>query len=552
MNKSKQTLVMGWRENWKEIILFVLSMTFLLIMALYKLTETPLWLDECLEYYIGRTMTGVIPWYSNNGVTTAANMYERMLGGFQPPLYNFLSYFWLLISDTEWWFRFSGVIMCAIGGIGIYKVVKKISNYSLGALSVICYSCVYEIMYYTQECGEYIMLVMFLPWLFLWYLKAMEEHSFRNMLCFVLFCVLTIYTQYGAAFIIAPTAVSILIKVWMDGREHAAQRKKQLTWFISFSGTAVILAALPLLFFFVLPQLANQTNVEANPEIWNFYNNNVFSDIVHMFLDVFRWNLIESFTRFYTISLIAVIVLLLMSIFYCVKGTDGTLKHLLICNVFTWFLYYVPTRAGLYGRGYFGFRYNIFFIPMWIITLFYLFYRLYQMLDGIEGEKKRKLLKRVYQTGMLVMAAGYCIYGSHQILKHWEKADTRGCVQAWYAEKGYDASTLVEPMQAPAFSYYYEHDEAYNSEYDARVHRLIAPIADNIYHDDIERQQYEGYKQEIQEIYGDNWPDTIYCFVGDIDNSPVSDVLKDAGYEPEEIYRTTAQLYRFDKIQQEE
>ena len=139
------------KQRIKEYVGLILAFAFFLYMAMTKLTEAPLWLDETLEYYISKYMTGIIPWYSNNGVTYATNMYERMLGAFQPPLYNFIMYFWLLIADTEWWFRISNVIMSAIGAYGIYKTVKKISSYQVARLSVVIFSCIYQVIYYTQE-----------------------------------------------------------------------------------------------------------------------------------------------------------------------------------------------------------------------------------------------------------------------------------------------------------------------------------------------------------------------------------------------------------------
>jgi len=528
----------------KEAVLMVISFTFFLFMAFYKLTDANLWLDETLEYYIGKTMTGYIPWYSNNGVTVTHNMYERMMGAFQPPLYNFASYFWLLISDTEWWFRFSGVVMSGIAALGIYQAVKKFSNYKVAALSVVVYSCIYQIMYYTQECGEYIMQVMFLAWLTKVYLDVLEKATFKNITYFVVLCVLNIYTQYGAAFVIVPFACSILWKLY---REKAWKNFKVC---LSESVLAGVFAGLPLLFLFVIPQLRNQANVTVNPEAWNFYNDNIFSDLLQMFLDVFRWNTIESFTRFYWVALGASIVIFVMGVIYCIKGKKTSLKYLLTCNVVMWFLYYIPTRAAIYGRGYFGFRYNIFFIPVWIITFLYLFYECYQLLLGISDEKKRSIIRKSYQVIMLLAALGYCVYGSHQILKHWEKADLRGCVKAWYAEGGYEDITIVEPGQVPSFSYYYEHNEAYKAEYDEKVIREIANFAENVEVDNEYQVNYDAYKAKMNERFPTGWPDELYCFAGNIEENPLIDIFVDEGYQVREVYKTTSQLYYLSRLEE--
>lgn len=541
MNKMISRWKRSIHENPKEYVLILICFSFFLYFAMRKLTTAPLWLDETLEYYISRYMTGVIPWYSNNGVIEAHNMYERMMGAFQPPLYNFIMYFWLLINDSEWWFRISGVIMSAFAAIGIYKTVKRFSTYYVAALSVLIYSCIYEVMYYTQECGEYVMQLMFLSWLLYIYMMLLENFTTRNMIWFVTLCVLNMYTQYGAVFIIVPLVFSVMLRIYQS------RERKNLRNLIVIYAVTLVVSAVPLLIIFVIPQLKNQTNVVANPEAWNFYNDNIFSDMLQMFLDVFRWNTIESFTRFYWPALFISVMLICLGVFYCIKGKIFILKHLLVCNVITWFLYYIPTRAGIYGRGYFGFRYNIFFIPMWLITIFYLCYGLYQMVLSITDEKKRLISRRIYQIIIMIGAIGYCVYGSHQILKHWEKADTRGCVQAWYERDGYSAITFVEPGQVPSFSYYYEHNEEYQSELDYHVIREISKTAENALSENQYKVEYKLYMEEMEDRFGNEWPSELYCFVGDINNSAMIAVFKEKGYQVEEVYKTTAQLYYLHK-----
>ena len=57
-----------------------------LLMALYKLTDTPLWYDEMIEFYYSKYLTGQI-----RGVSLCSNLYERLqTNSFQPPLYNLI------------------------------------------------------------------------------------------------------------------------------------------------------------------------------------------------------------------------------------------------------------------------------------------------------------------------------------------------------------------------------------------------------------------------------------------------------------------------------
>ena len=93
-----------------------LAFIYYWIMALYKLTNAPIWQDESMEYYCSIPVKGAI-----QGVTQYTTMYERMAYiQQQPPLYNWLMCIWLQIHDSEWWYRFSSVVMGFIAVIGLY------------------------------------------------------------------------------------------------------------------------------------------------------------------------------------------------------------------------------------------------------------------------------------------------------------------------------------------------------------------------------------------------------------------------------------------------
>ena len=114
------------------------------IMALYKLTNAPIWQDESMEYYCSIPVKGAI-----RGVTQYATMYERMAYiQQQPPLYNWLMCIWLQIHDSEWWYRFSSVVMGFIAVIGLYLVIKKLCGRFTATLSVFVFSSIYILIYY--------------------------------------------------------------------------------------------------------------------------------------------------------------------------------------------------------------------------------------------------------------------------------------------------------------------------------------------------------------------------------------------------------------------
>ena len=113
------------------------------IMALYKLTDAPIWQDEAMEFYCSLPVKGAI-----RGVTEYATMYERMAYiQQQPPLYNWFICLWLEVSHGEWWYRFSSVLMGFGAAAGIYLVIRKLCNRYMAAFCVVIYASIYILMY---------------------------------------------------------------------------------------------------------------------------------------------------------------------------------------------------------------------------------------------------------------------------------------------------------------------------------------------------------------------------------------------------------------------
>ena len=131
------------------------------VMALYKLTEAPIWQDEAMEFYCSIPVREAI-----RGVTEYATMYERMAYiQQQPPLYNWVMCLWLQVSEGEWWYRFSSAVFGFIAAIGLYAVIRKLCDRCMAAFCVVIYSSIYILMYYIKEASEYSLLIMLLFWL---------------------------------------------------------------------------------------------------------------------------------------------------------------------------------------------------------------------------------------------------------------------------------------------------------------------------------------------------------------------------------------------------
>jgi len=117
----KTTFKEYFYKNNKLIV--ILIFVFFAVLYTCFCTKSSLWYDEAIEYWYSKTLSGTVP---VGGTTTT--MYERIVSTYQPPLYNWLMYLWLQIADTEFWFKFAGVITTIIGAIGFYQVTKEITN----------------------------------------------------------------------------------------------------------------------------------------------------------------------------------------------------------------------------------------------------------------------------------------------------------------------------------------------------------------------------------------------------------------------------------------
>lgn len=511
------------RNRKIEWILAGIAFLFFFIMAVSDLTKAPIWYDEAIEYFYSKYPSGPI-----RGFNDMANMYERIIhGSYQPPLYNAVMYLWLKFGDSEWWYRFSGVVMGMIGAGGLYGAIKRIGGYRLASLSVILFGSIYQIIYYLQECAEYSLLIMLLPWTLLFYLAWMQDLKLRDGILFAVFAALCMYTQYGVAFMLIPLIVSAFAHVLLE-KEWKSVRKLGIVYLVTF-----LAAGVPLAVFFLWPQFTRPTATFQVSTGITLYKNNIFADFFQMLLDVLRWNTIESMTRFDTVAALALLVLCLLGIYCLWRGKSKVLKHLILCNVVTWFLYYGITRAEIYAYGYFGNRYNLFLIPLWLVTILFMLIECYKTLEDIPKEKLRKYAKRAFQAAAILSALCYCVYGTHQINKRWEKADTRGCVAFWYEREGYQVPTVVNWDQTPSFTYYYERTQGYDEQYEGNIHRQLGEPKYN-------EEETRAY---LDRTFPEGMPEELYYIIGDRYSTSMLDILEEAGYHVEEIFKTTSGVY---------
>lgn len=473
-------------QKIKNINIYCIGFTFIffVVISCYKLTNASLWYDETIEYWYSKVVIGTLPFDDRY-----TNMYQRIVSTFQPPLYNLLMYLWLKILDTEWWFRFFGIVMGFISMLGTYKVVKNVSNSIFFSCSAVIFAtCIPSLLYRWQECAEYNLMLASLSWTIYFWVILIKEIRIRNIILFTISCCVSVYGQYGAIFPVFAMVVTAGCVVLFS-----KEIKKILAIMITYL-SAFVFVGIPLYIFFIREQINQQHSGEVNKEI-NSFNNGFLKDIFRSYHTVFEVN----FSLYFDVlAWVILIILSIIYIFVFIKGNRIT-RLLVIVNVITWLSYYTAVKTNIYA-GAFGNRYNLFFIPLWIVTLFLVDYELYRLLSNnfLLARKKLHVVLIVATTCVIIC---YCSLSWYSVIqKNWKKEDIRGTVNAWYSINACDKDTLVYYGADSGFAYYIRHNDRYRENMEDKV--MYMPW----YRDGSQEQ----YKEYIMNIWDEKWPDEVY------------------------------------------
>lgn len=513
-------------KNWGgEIAAFA----YYWIMALYKLTEAPIWQDEAMEFYCSIPVKGAI-----RGVTEYATMYERMAYiQQQPPLYNWMMCLWLQVSEGEWWYRFSSVVFGFIAAMGLYAVIRKLCDRYMAAFCVIIYSSIYILMYYVKEASEYSMLIMLLFWLVYAWLLIRERMDAMRTVVFTLLCVLSVFTHYGAVFVAVPFGISVLVMAVR--RKDWRSFKLGLGLDVAFGGIGGFI----LLYFFMIPQSSNHVSTLFSKKEIVIEKGNILFDFLNSLMWVFKWSTIDmdrDWEKIWWLVIAAMIVIALITAYVAVRTKRDVLRGYLYCNIAVYLIYYVVTKLNIYAYGWYGNRYNMFLFPLWFVQIAVFLYEFVMILrQRCSQSATGRVAARAVQVGLVLAGIVYCIYGDYRISCHWAKMDLRTVVAEWYARDGYALPTLLDFHQRYGFTYYFTHSAMYEESQWDNV----------IYNDEIEPYETGGGTQVwmdyLQRVYGGRIPDELYLVTGQW--NAFVDAFVDLGYEVEPVVDTTAKLY---------
>ncbi len=336
----------------------------------FRLTSSGLWYDECVEYYFSKYMTGTTP-----GFPELSNMYERICFTGQPPLYNIFMWFWLKFSNTETWFRFAGVVTTLFGALAVFNLCKE-TSYPTASISTLIYITSFPTRYFALECAEYNLLAANLVWMLYFFYRYLKDNHRKFFYGFLLFAILSIYSQYGAVFVVGGCGIVILFKVLFF--------QKTDLFYVFISGiSSLLLAILPLVYYFLIPQMENQGSKKADHSLAISFA--LLPDFLKSISDTFSYFFLKDLPFLGKIIMICIaIILIIIGFFVCIHKNNKTYGDAyvgtMIALFISYLIYYLAVKMNFYGMVFVGGSFGnhwalaigVFLIVSAIFLLFYL------------------------------------------------------------------------------------------------------------------------------------------------------------------------------------
>ena len=444
-------------KNNKGRIVLLLVLLAIFLCYVSQLTHSGLWQDEAVEYFYSKYL-GPLP--ENMLVNSGGNnMYERICSTFQPPLYNVLMYFWLLLFDSEVSFRLAGVLVTFVGAIGFYKSVKAVSNFLWASCGVVVYLTTNSVMYYGLECAEYNLLLCMESWALFYFVKFLKgtdfKHQRNSMIGFFAFAVLAAYSQYGSILLMFPLAVVMLVSTVRKGD------RKLLATMIAAGFAVIVFFGVPLLYFFLIHQMENQHSIGISHS--PVFIQNLFYSVFYGVKCLIDFNFGSSLLRYIFVIFIGILSLLGLC------NRNKLLATFWITTVAVYLLYFILVACSFYAYNawsgalgcnnfYMG-RYTLYMIPFILLTLIY---GLSNFNEYICEKGKYDKILRYCLCGIMLIFVSLGI--KSLTFTGWQKGNVREVYNVWEASDGAKNVTVVHNFINQIFVYYFMHSRLYNAE----------------------------------------------------------------------------------------
>ena len=172
------------------------SLSIILIIGIslrfYGLTVQSYWVDELFTLFT-----------ANPNATLAEAIHRVFHDLVHPPVYNVLLWVWFeLFGFTEYVGRSFSAFTGSLSIIAIYYLGKETFNKNVGIYAALIVSLNYFLIYYSQDVRSYSIFVLWTILSYLFLFKAIRTQSTYNIVLYILFTLLLIYTHYFAFFLV--------------------------------------------------------------------------------------------------------------------------------------------------------------------------------------------------------------------------------------------------------------------------------------------------------------------------------------------------------------
>lgn len=213
-------------RDWLWVLSFTLFGAWL---RLWQLGSKSLWLDEGASFALAR-----MPWKHFTWVwwQREANM----------TAYYLLLRPWLHLGTSEAWLRLPSAIFGIVSIPLIYVLARRLLNARAALFSAALLAVNPAHVYYSQEARSYSLTVFLLLLSSLFFVRALQNHRVSDLVGWITFSILAVYSHYFAALVLVSQVASVLFL-----------RPKQLPWKRLIAGSASIAAlAAPGIAFVVI------------------------------------------------------------------------------------------------------------------------------------------------------------------------------------------------------------------------------------------------------------------------------------------------------------
>jgi 4-amino-4-deoxy-L-arabinose transferase-like glycosyltransferase len=206
-----------------------------LFLRFYNLGYNSLWLDEASTYTIS--------------VKSLADIWQTTASGeFNPPLFYWIEHVMLMLGNSEAILRFVPAMVGVLTIPLIYFVGKEFMDRNVGIISAAVFTFSPFLIDYSQEARAYSMMLFFVAFAMIFYLKALKDNRIRNWVLFGLLSALAFWSHFYAFAIIASLVLFALAAQVMDIRRNMRKIGMVVLSAVVFSVVCLplIIVAIPL------------------------------------------------------------------------------------------------------------------------------------------------------------------------------------------------------------------------------------------------------------------------------------------------------------------